>query len=230
MQIDQRQIVELKGLEVDLPSNVVAALLYAEAGLPTHAALLIRYNGENRIFHFYQEVLLHAEEDAIDEGQFVFIKEINFIPPELIPSFLAHCELIQKEADPKFGYFYDPRSFYDEDGKFQNPGAFPEYMTCVGFCLTVLQSYLGDQMFLYYPDWDQQSYDLGEKLLAYLTNEIRTNYPEITVEDINKEIRRILPVEYFSGAYAEQLPVRKQFTDVFRSQIESQIATIAEMK
>jgi hypothetical protein len=227
VQGDKRQYVELRGLEVDLPLNVVAAMLYAEGGLPTHAALLIRYNGENQIFHFYQEVLLHAEEHAIDEGQLVFIKEINFIPAELIPSFLAHCELIQKEAAPKFGYFYDPRSFYDEDGKFQNPGAFPEYMTCVGFCLTVLQSYLGDQMFLYYPDWDKQSYDLGEKLLAYLTDEIRTNYPQITVEDISKEIRRILPVEYFSGAYADHLPVRKQFTDILRTQIESQISIMA---
>ena len=97
--------------------------------------------------------------------------------------------MIQEEARPKFGFFYDARSFYGIGGKYQNPGDFPEYMTCVGFSLTVIQSYLGKEEFLQYADRDHSSYDLSE---VYLTNQIlklREEFPAVSLEDIKKNIR-----------------------------------------
>jgi hypothetical protein len=126
--------------DLDAGEDMIAAGLYVEAGLPTHAAIIIRHNSETRVFHFYKKVLLEPAADERSEGRYVFIKKLDLVPVFLIPSCIAHCELICKEAKPVFGFFYDARSLYDASGKFQNPGSFPEYMTCVGFCLTFIQS------------------------------------------------------------------------------------------
>jgi hypothetical protein len=210
--------------EVELAEDFVAAAVYVEGGEPSHAALIIRHDNETRVLHFFGTVILESASDILNEDRLVFIKELDFIPSFLVPSFLAHCELIKTEAQPKYGFFYDPRSFYDGDGKFQNPGSFPEYMTCVGFCLTVIQSYLVNEEFLYYSDWDQTTYDLDPVRLAFQMIEIQRNHPSIKPEDLMKAVRRILPVEYISGAYAEKRPVRKSFTDDLSIKLKAEIA------
>ena len=218
------RLIPFSNIESEISDNAVAAALFTDEGEATHAALIIRYNGESRVFHFLGKVLLEIPSDAIYEGQIEYIKELNFIPSELIPSFIAHCELIQQEARPVYGYFYDPRSIYNAAGKFQNPGEFPEYMTCVGFCLTVIQSYLIDEQYLHYADWDQSSYDLDPERMAFKMLEIQKNYPHLTPNDLQATVRRILPVEYFISAYAEKRPARKVFTDSMKSIVEEQIA------
>jgi hypothetical protein len=199
--------------ELDLTEDGVAAAIYVEEGEASHAALIVVFNNTVRVFHFFGSVLWEMPEDMVMEGRFVFVKELDFIPSFLIPSFTAHCELIQQEAKPKFGFYYDPRGFYDAEGKFRNPGDFPEYMTCVGFCLTVLQSYLVTEEFLRYADWDQRSYNLDEIRMARHMLRLQKDFPHLKPEDIQKNVRRILPIEYFSGAFAKNRPVPKTFTD-----------------
>ena len=210
--------------EVELAEDMVAAAIYVEGGEPSHSALVIRHNNETRVFHYFGSVLLELGADALSEGRFIFIKELNFIPSFLVPSFIAHCELIAKEARPQYGFFYDPKSFYDDSGKFQNPGDFPEYMTCVGFCLTVIQSYLVNEEFLKYDDWDHTTYDLDPVRMAYQMVEIQRNYPHLKPEDLMDAVRRILPIEYFGGAYSEKRPVRKTFTDDLSIKLIAEIA------
>jgi hypothetical protein len=220
----EQLLIPLNLNEAELTEDMVAAAVYVEAGEPSHAALIIRHNLETRVFHFFGSVLLEIATDVINEARLVFVKELNFIPSFLVPSFLAHCELIEKEASPKYGFFYDPRSFYDAAGKFQNPGTFPEYLTCVGFCLTVIQSYLVNEEFLHYADWDHTSLDIQLERTAYQMLDIKRNNPGLQSEDIMKTVRRILPIEYFSGAYAGKRPVRKSFTDELSIKLKTEIA------
>lgn len=108
---EDQLLIALNTDEPKLSDNTVAAAVVVEAGEPSHAALVIRYNGESRIFHFFGSILLESTKEAVDEGRLIFVKELNFIPPFLISSFVAHCELIEKEATPKYGFFYNPKSF-----------------------------------------------------------------------------------------------------------------------
>ena len=212
--------------DVDPSESMVGAAVYVHEGEPTHAALIIRYNGETKIFHFLGSVELEIAEDSSKDGLYTFIKELNFIPSSLVPSFLAHCELIQQEAKPKYGFFYDSRSLYGEDGKFRNVGFFPEYMTCVGFCLTVIQSYLITEEFLHYPDWDSTTLDRDLDRTNFQMFEIQQKYPELKPEDLKAAVRRILPIEYFSGAYSDARPVRKAFTDEFSKKLKREFALL----
>ena len=212
--------------EAGLPDNMVAAAVYVQAGDPSHAAIIIRYEGETYSLHFYGKIRLESPKKALDEGTFIVVKELDFIPAFLIPSFLAHCELIAENAKPDYGFFYDPRSFYDASGKFQNPGSFPEYMTCVGFCLTVIQSYINPEQYLFYADWDQRSFDQDPIIQAYQMLSIRQNNPDLKVEDLLAAVRRILPIEYFSGAYSRNRPTRKTFTDFVSNQVRVEIGKL----
>lgn len=209
--------------EVELIENMVAAAVYVEGGMPSHAALIIRHNQETRVFHFFGSVLLEQAYDVIEEGRFIFVRELDFIPSFLVPSFIAHCELIEKEAKPQYGFFYDPRSFYGPDGRFRNAGSFPEYLTCVGFCLAVIQSYLVNEEFLFYTDWDHSTLDVQIERTAFQMLEITKNYPNLMIEDLKNAVRRILPIEYFSGAYSDKRPVRKSFTDELSGRLQSKI-------
>lgn len=213
---------------VHADESMVAAALYVEACEPSHAALIIRHNGKIQAFHYYGSVLLEIPQMLEEDQLLIFIKELDCVPPMLVPSFLAHCELIKEQAKPVYGFFYDPRSYYDLSGKFQNAGSFPEYMTCVGFCLTVIQSYLIDDQYLYYDDWDQTSLDVDPTRTAYQMLSIQRNYPDLKPEDLKKSVRRILPIEYFSAGYANKIPVRKKFTDrqilVIKDEISRRIA------
>jgi hypothetical protein len=202
---------------------MVAAAVYVQAGEPSHSAIIIRYEGETHSLHYFGRILLEPPGKAIATGTLVAVRELDFIPPFLLPSFIAHCELIAKHAQPEYGYFYDPRSFYDASGKFQNPGGLPEYLTCVGFCLTVIQSYLNPQEYLYYADWDKSTFDQDPNRQAYQMVQIKRNNPSISENDLLASVRRILPIEYFSGAYSGNLPVRKKFTDSLSGQLLQQI-------
>jgi len=225
--VDREQSLTLLNLdEVELTENMVAAAVYVEGGIPSHAALIVRHNQDTKVFHFFGRVLLEQANDANEEGRFIFVKVLDFIPSFLVPSFIAHCELIAKEAKPQYGFFYDPRSFYGADGKFQNAGSFPEYLTCVGFCLTVIQSYLVNEDFLFYTDWDHSTLDVQIERTAFQMLEITKSYPNLQIEDLKNAVRRILPIEYFSGAYSGKRPVRKAFTDELSSQLKSGIVLL----
>jgi hypothetical protein len=54
--------------------------------------------------------------------------------------------------------------------------------------------------------------------------DIKRNYPNLNSEDIMKTVRRILPIEYFGGAYAEKRPMRKSFTEELSIKLKNEIA------
>jgi hypothetical protein len=206
-----------------LPDNLVGAAVMLKDGNVKHAGLFIRYNGISKLFHFTgKEVLI----ESVNDTDLYFHKELKFINPSLTPAFLSHCEIVLKEAKPKFGYFY-AGSMYDAEGKFINAGDLPEYMTCVGFCLNFIKYFLVDEDFFHYIDWDSSNLEdeeIGEGegyIEWFLEEKVKSHYPDINIEAFKENMRRILPVEYISGGYSETLPVRKQFTDIVSSKLKT---------
>jgi hypothetical protein len=146
----------------NLPDNIIGAAVLVEHKKVVHAGLFIRYNGDSKLFHFTGEEVLLGE---IDDKEIYFFNEFPFISAALAPSFLAHCQIVMTEASPKFGYFYVD-SFYDAEGKFRSPGDYPEYMTCVGFCLSFLKYYNNGVNIFEIEDWDSSGLDKSEEYIS----------------------------------------------------------------
>ena len=207
----------------DLPENMIGAAIVTN-GDTQHAAIFIRYNGESKLFHFTgKDVMI---EDFFNPGEIYFHKIIDEVDPLLIPSFLAQCELILEKAEPKFGYFYEG-GLYDQNGDFISPGSVPQYMTCVGFCLNVIKGFFDGEEYFSYTDWDNSTVD--ESYVEQFLTRVQEENPDLKIDDFKADLRRILPIEYLSGAFSPDRPVTKAFidgikTDVIRSYAGKQVA------
>ncbi|MEO6612411.1 MAG: hypothetical protein ABIT05_06720 [Chitinophagaceae bacterium] len=207
----------------DLPDNIIGAAVLVESGKVQHAGIFVRYNGESKLFHFTsKDVLL----EDVNDKDIYFFKVFSFIKPALTPAFLAHCQIVLKEAQPKFGYFYVGAE-YDADGKFRSLGDFPEYMTCVGFCLNFLKYFTNGVDLFEVDDWTTSDLKRSEEYLEKFLARVKEENPKLDMEAFRKGLRRIWPTEYFSGNYSPSLPVRKQFVDGILDQVTGSLLTKA---
>lgn len=195
---------------LELPDNIAAAVvLIDDKNKIAHSGIVIRYNGESKLLHFNPpEVLL----ESLTDYPLYYYKELTFIDPELIPTFLAHCEIIQNSAKPKYFYFY-ANSIYDANGDFITDKNMPEYMSCVGFCLNVLEFFLADESFFDYSDWDSSTLNKEDSYIDHFIDKVLLTLPETDTEELRKNIKRIFPIEYLSGAFLER-PVKKEKVDL----------------
>jgi hypothetical protein len=191
----------------DIEDIVGAAVSINRNGEVKHAALFIRFNEENKVFHYTGEKVLFEDADAVNHH---YYKGLLFILPELIPAFMAQCELISERAQPVYGFFYSG-SLYDDQGDFIDPGGFPQSMTCVGFCLNVLKHFLGEDNLLHYTDWDSST--VSDGFIHDFFEQVRKIRPALTLEEFKKYVRRILPIEYFTAACTNEVNIRKQYID-----------------
>ena len=99
---------EIKALESeDSESLVAAAVCINKMNEVHHAAIHIRFNEESKVFHYTGKVVILEETDVLlGEISRYYYKTLHFIRPELIPAFIAQCELISEKAEPIYGYFY----------------------------------------------------------------------------------------------------------------------------
>lgn len=200
----------------DLPDNMIGAAIVTNNDNTQHAAIFIRYNGESKLFHFTGKSVMI--EDVLSLDEIYYHKSLDVIDPLLLPAFLAQCELVLEKAQPKFGYFYDGSALYDNNGDFISPSSFPEYMTCVGFCLNLIKSFLSDQNYFNYSDWDISTLD--ESYVEKFLEKVQIDNPGISIGDFKESLRRILPIEYLCGAFSPTLPVEKVFIDGIRPSVE----------
>lgn len=194
-----------------LPDNLVGVAVYInDTGFAQHAGIFLRYNGQSKLFHYTgNEVLL----EEVNNDEWYFHKELTFIAKDLVPSVILHCDIVQKEAKPKYGFFY-LGEMYDANGDFISVGHMPEYMTCVGFCLNFIKYLLQGNDFFHYLDWDISSIGKGEGYIENFIEKVKKIHPQIDIIDFKKGLRRIYPIEYVTGGFSEDLPVRKSFTDM----------------
>lgn len=193
----------------DLPDNIIGAAVLVESNKVQHAGIFIRYNGDSKLFHFTsKEVLLEDFKDS----EIYFFKEFFFIKPALTPAFLSHCQIVMEKAKPKFGYFYVGAE-YDEHGKFRSPGDFPEYMTCVGFCLNFIKFFTEGKDLFEIDDWNESKMKRSDEYIAKFLADVKKENPDVNMDDFRKGLRRVWPAEYFSGTFSDTLPVKKEFVD-----------------
>ena len=202
----------------DIPNNIIAAAIFInETGTASHAGIFIKYNNESKIFHYTGRDVLF---EPIDKHSLYFHKSLTFLDSILLKSYIAHFELIKENAKPTYGYFY-AGSLYTESGNFIAPGGFPEFMTCVGFCINVIQGILMDTQYLLFEDWDDAIIDLSKEYLSTFIERVKAAYPEIEEWMFRKNLRRILPIEYLASAYFDNLPVSKADTDKYQPILEN---------
>jgi hypothetical protein len=198
----------------DLPENMVGAAIVNNPDGTQHAAIFIRYNSESKLFHFTGKSVMI--QDFFNPDEIYFHKIFDIIDPILLPAFLAQCELILEKAQPRFGYFYEG-ALYDQAGDFISPTTSPEYMTCVGFCLNVIKGFLSDQDYFSYIDWDSSTLD--ETYVEQFLERVKQENPDIEINDFKANLRRILPLEYLSGAFSSEIPVTKTFIDGIKTDV-----------
>lgn len=148
-----------------------------------------------------------------------FIKKINGISEKLVWAFFNHCRVIAKEANPKYGVFYDG-SYYDIHGKFSSPNNMPEIMTCVGFCSNVIVGFLDSEEYIVTSDWVSKNNAKVDAYFEEFITEFIVSNPKVDIALIRANLRRIKPSQYLASAYVEEIPVKKIDIDGFIEVLE----------
>lgn len=208
----------------NLPDNVIASTVYInDTFFVQHAGIFIRYNGISYLFHYTGKAVKLENFEKVHNADSYFFKELKFIKHKIIGALLYQCKKVEQNARPEYGYFHTSLAQYNSNGIFENPGEHPEYMTCVGFCLNFLNYFLSDEDYFYYADWDIDSIQREKGFVENFIDEVRIIYPQINIEDFEVGLRRIFPIEYIAGAYSDNLPVRKEFTNAISPKIQKEL-------
>lgn len=210
----EKQLVETKLEKFD--EDFVAGAVVLKDGIANHGGLIISYAKKSYFLHFNGEKILFGNLILTDIPK-IYHKNISLINPLLIPSFIVHCKLILETAKPRYGVFYN--GSYYKDGIYFSDNDVPEFMTCVGFCISVLKGFIEENDYLAEGDWTTTS----AKAEAYFENFIinfSKEFPSIEVETLRQSLRRIKPSEFIASGYFNNLPVRKIQTDQVKPVIE----------
>lgn len=213
----------------DIPNNIIAAATFInDTGMAEHAGIFVKYNNTPLLLHWFgKDILFEKVDPSIDSRHgWYFHKKFVFSLPRTISSFIVHCNEIKEESNPQYGYFY-PGSYYDSNGKYYNDdeeNRHPEYMTCVGFCLNVIKGFIEQEDYIQYRDWTAAN-SLDDEYLANTIKIIRAYHPDISVEEISENARRIKPVEYLAAAFSENIPVTKKYTDSIIEEVQQILST-----
>ncbi len=193
--------------ESDIVSDFVAfgnLLLGTES---FHSAFVIQY--QNKLYEFHYT---GAEIEYVELRNDYFHKITNTILPDEVPSFIAMCKNILKNANPSYGYFYSGES-YTKDGVHLSNIDLGERMTCVGFCLNVMAGFL-EEDYINYEEWSSDTHEDPE----YLTRFCEKHNLDIT--KIKSAHRRITPRECLISGYFDSLPITKTEIDSKKVEIE----------
>jgi hypothetical protein len=80
-------------------------------------------------------------------------------------------------------------------------------MTSVGFCLNVLNGFnLGDQ-YISFDEWDIGTVE--QRYIDRIIERFKQDIPEISVDLLIENIRRISPTKYLASAYIDKIPVKR---------------------
>lgn len=207
----------------DLPDHLlgVAIRINPERNQP-HSGIFIRYDRKNYIFHFTGEgekVFLH---EPVDNDWFFFKTLVNV--KFFIPSVFAHFRRIKRRSKPDYFYFYGGGAF-DQNGDYQDDNGLPNYMTCVGFCLSALKYSLRGVDFIKFEDWPPGVIEGKDEdyVKNFYERKVIPNYPSVTFEEFSRNVRRITPLEYITAGFSGTIPVPKAFIDAQKSALKAEL-------
>jgi len=201
----------LKASEPDsLPDKFVAAAVQIGAnGSIQHAAIAVGSEYGKHIFEYDSAIVNKLD---IENSSMYYQKDFETVPSYLSEAFYVHCSEAVKNCAPEYGYFYN--GTYFKDGKLINPDECSPYrMTCVGFCLGILQGWhTEDGTFLDYEDWNAAN-SMSDAEAAAELNKLKEIYHYLDEEELKSGMRRIRPAEYLSSAFIDKMPVQKALID-----------------
>lgn len=201
----------------NLPNDFVGAAVYIrEDGYPFHAGLAIGYRGTAQLFHFTEDEKL--EFAPLAEQKWYVHKELVPILPDLAAPFLNHCKKIAKLSPPIWGLYYN--GAYFKDGKLFNKEGLPYYMSCVGFCIAVLNGFGETEHYLQHTDWTPNN-SINDLYFEEKINDLLAKHKDLSRDDIKDDIKRIKPIEYLATGYYHDYPIRKADTDKITEELKA---------
>ncbi len=211
----------VKSFGTSEPENFAsAAVLLDKNGHAYHAGIIVKFANEYKLLHYpgpgqpvlFIDVPVYEEHNWYYHRQFVFVDEF------LVMSFFAHCEMVAGSANPKYGFVF-PDSFYQE-GNYITKNGVPEYMTCVGFCLNVIQGFNPKETYIDYTDWDWQDIPMQQVWVDQFIVQFKVDFPHFSDEDILKFLKRVSPAEYLTSAFYTHRPILKAHINVLLPSIK----------
>jgi len=178
---------------LDYEENMVAcAVQLDKQGKAYHSGLVIGFEGEYQLFH-YTGTSIDFENSFNDEDP-IYCKKLDIIKDYEVINFLAICEIIENECDPKYGLVFDGSFF--KDGVYYTDSGLSFITTCVGFCLFALKSFLLKTNYIHVDDWDA---DTGKDFrINYISifdrtlKEIEKEQPELKDQIVKKYVKVLL--------------------------------------
>jgi len=191
-----------------IDTDFVGVAVYVnEQGDAYHSGLVIAFQGVYNLFHYTGSDVEFNEDTS---GQF-FFKKLGFISKEEVSAFYAHCISVQKNANPTYGFFF-AGDYYNKEGQYFSQSGLEEYMTCVGFCISVVKGFIEAEDYYVYEDWTEEN--VPTRFFQFFIEQLRAQNPGKNIDEqlFRKHLRRINPTEYTSGAYLD-IPIRKKKID-----------------
>ncbi len=191
------------------------AVILNEHGSAKHSGLVLCYEGEKLLFHFTGRVLLENVTGDVTE---IYYKKLELFPHSYLSYIRAYFDILLTTVDPLYGFVFTD-SFYNDSGKYVSDiEDFPDFCTCVGFCINVIRGLFLKHTTRYIEtdDWNNESLEKVKEIFiqhvdTYL--ELISKYkPEKIAEIKSATYKRIYPIELLlSGFFAKpkKLPVRK---------------------
>jgi hypothetical protein len=200
-----------------LPEKFVSAIVKIDrSGTIRHAGIAVGSEEGRHIFHFDSIKLVKKELEYIDN---YYQREFETIPPYLSDAFYVHCMEAISSSAPDYGKFYN--GTYFKDGKVINPDEeAPFRMSCVGFCLGILNGWDTEDNFIAHEDWTADN-SLTELELRCEQNGLKLFYNYLSEEELLVDIRRIKPSEYLASAYLTPTPISKVSVEPIAAILES---------
>lgn len=206
-----------------LPANFVSIATKIEDNIPTHAAILIRYQDRNFLHHFPGATKPEVIADFNEDGWFVYrIIDALSSSEDEVGSILQYCNRICKNSNITYSYIADGSSYADK-GAFISKIGLPEFGTCVGFCTNTLTNTMieiGDS-YLNLDDWDDS--DLIEHIDNWSIIQAQKKYPDLDWTLYNAFKKRITPLEYLCSAFIDEYPISKLKIDEIKTTVQESI-------
>lgn len=187
---------------------VGAAVELDKDGQAVHSGIVIFYKNNYRLFHYDAKnvSLLESNDPNWKSKDWYFHKTIESISEYEIEAFLGWCRDIKLNSSPRYAFYYDGLSKYDISGKFISPTVKGEFMTCVGFCLNVINGFIEDESYLDSTTWpitEETEQDRFEDFIE----DLRKQNIKFDLNVIKLGFKRITPSEYLSSAFLSKKPI-----------------------
>jgi hypothetical protein len=194
-----------------LPNNFVSIAAKIVKNKATHAALLIRYQNVNYLYHYPGNSKPTVIKNFNEAGWYIYKiwENVKVDNESEVGSFLSHCFRVCEKSNITYSFTLD-NSIYDHDGTHQTNTELPELGTCVGFCVNTLNNhiYTTEEGYFKIDEWDD--YGIPENQKMTILEDLTNNHPDINWAEYDAYNKRISPLEFLSSSFYNKYPITKQ--------------------